>query len=115
LLSSQLYGRPRFDQQQHLLPALLCQQIGRPASTAAVACSSRGSGGDLAISTLLLYPQVSAALRPLLREVITLYALYRVERDVGWLVAEGLLPPQAGHAVPAAVRELCASLAPHYR
>lgn len=58
--------------------------------------------------------QVSAALRPLLREVITLYALYRVERDVGWLIAEGLLPPQAGHAVPAAVRELCALLAPHY-
>lgn len=44
-----------------------------------------------------------------------LYALYRTEQDLGWLLSEELLSPAAGRAVSDGVRALCAELAPHYR
>lgn len=36
-------------------------------------------------------------------------------QDLAWFLTEGLLTLEAGRAVPAAVRGLCAALAPHYR
>ncbi len=59
--------------------------------------------------------QASPALRPLLERVVLLYALYRTEQDMGWLLGEEVLPPAAGRAVSDAVRRLCAELAPHYK
>lgn len=36
-------------------------------------------------------------------------------QDLAWFMCEGLLPVEAGRAVPDAVRRLCAQLAPHWR
>jgi acyl-CoA oxidase len=58
---------------------------------------------------------LSPALRDLLQPVVTLYALYRLEQDLAWFMCEGLLPVEAGRAVPDAVRRLCAQLAPRWR
>lgn len=58
--------------------------------------------------------QASPALRTLLERVVLLYALYRTEQDLGWLLSEEMLTPAAGRAVSAALRTLCAELAPHY-
>ncbi|GAB4821263.1 hypothetical protein N2152v2_008309 [Parachlorella kessleri] len=59
--------------------------------------------------------QASPSLRPLLERVVLLYGLYRTEQDLGWLLAEEMLPPAAGKAVSEGVRRLCAELAPHYK
>lgn len=57
----------------------------------------------------------SPALRALLEPVVRLYALHRLEQDLAWFLTEGLLPLSVGRAVPAAVRALCAQLAPRWR
>jgi hypothetical protein len=48
-------------------------------------------------------------------QVVTLYALCRVEDDMGWLMTEGLLTTTAAKAVAPAVRGLCAQLALNYK
>ena len=60
-------------------------------------------------------PQASPSLRPLLERVVLLYGLYRTEQDLGWLLAEEMLPAAAGRALSEGVRRLCAELAPHYK
>ena len=54
----------------------------------------------------------SPSTRTVLQYVWGLYALRRVESDLGWFVGEGLLPPSACKAVPDAVRGAVAALAP---
>lgn len=51
--------------------------------------------------------QVSPALRKILQPVIALYALVRVEEDLGWLMTERLISVETGAAVAPAVRALC--------
>ena len=43
----------------------------------------------------------------------TLYLFF--VQDLAWFLCEGLLPVEAGRAVPDAVRRLCATLAPRWR
>ena len=57
--------------------------------------------------------QCSPALQPVLRDIMKLYALYRLEADLGWFMAEEMVSPVVGRAVPALICELCASLAPY--
>ncbi|KAK9829677.1 hypothetical protein WJX72_007299 [[Myrmecia] bisecta] len=51
---------------------------------------------------------VAVVLRPL----ATLYALRRLELDLGWFLTEGMLSVALGKAVPGLIRELCKELAP---
>lgn len=57
---------------------------------------------------------VSPALKGLLEPVITLYALCRVEENLGWLMTQDLLSIEAGAAVTPAIRMLCSQLAPQW-
>jgi acyl-CoA oxidase len=53
-------------------------------------------------------------LRALLDPVLRLYALSRLEANLGPLMADGLLGRAAGGAVAPAARALCAALAPRW-
>eukprot|EP00887_Chlorella_sp_A99_P005922 scaffold29.g5922.t1 len=57
---------------------------------------------------------VSPGLQSVLGQVLQLYALHRLRADLAWFMGEQLVPTEAGKAAPAAVRALCAGLAPHY-
>lgn len=54
---------------------------------------------------------VSPELRNLLGPLLELYALSRIEVDLGWFLTEDVLSKEAGKAVVPRVRELCAQLA----
>lgn len=56
---------------------------------------------------------MSSNLRPLLETILRLFALYRLEADLGWFMSEEIISPSVGRAVPALIRQLCADLAPH--
>mmetsp|Transcript_18698 Transcript_18698/g.47219 ORF Transcript_18698/g.47219 Transcript_18698/m.47219 type:complete len:644 (-) Transcript_18698:24-1955(-) len=49
----------------------------------------------------------------ILTKLVKLYALRRMELDIGWFVTEGLVAPSAGREVPARIRSLCADLSAH--
>ena len=45
-----------------------------------------------------------AAVAEVLRPLVALYALRRLELDAGWLLSEGLLALSAGRSIPAEIR-----------
>eukprot|EP00803_Ostreobium_quekettii_P004024 evm.model.scf_590.4 EVM.evm.TU.scf_590.4 scf_590:26976-29367(+) len=51
--------------------------------------------------------QASPSLASMLEKVVVLYALRRIEVDIGWFVSEEVLPCWAGKVVPEGVRALC--------
>mmetsp|Transcript_28352 Transcript_28352/g.50648 ORF Transcript_28352/g.50648 Transcript_28352/m.50648 type:complete len:644 (-) Transcript_28352:428-2359(-) len=60
-----------------------------------------------AIATL---PKEEAAIA---NKLVKLYALRRIELDIGWLITESLVQPSAGREVPARIRSLCIDLSVH--
>ncbi|MPZ51941.1 MAG: acyl-CoA oxidase [Acidimicrobiia bacterium] len=55
------------------------------------------------------------ALSEILDDVSVLYALWRVEEDLGWFLTHGLLTAGGAKAVRSSVATLCDELAPHAR
>ena len=53
-----------------------------------------------------------ANLRPVLKQLTQLYALSRIEADLGWFLSEELITPKTGKQVVAGVRHLCTHIAP---
>ncbi|MEE2960643.1 MAG: acyl-CoA dehydrogenase [Myxococcota bacterium] len=51
----------------------------------------------------------------ILSKLCSLYALARLEEELAWFMAEGLLPIKAGKLVPQEIRGLCAEIAPDAR
>ena len=57
----------------------------------------------------------SPALRALLAQVLTLYAVTKIEADLGWFMCEGVLSVEVGREVAPVGRQLCAALAGRWR
>ena len=53
------------------------------------------------------------SLRPVLSQLLVLYAVDSIERELGWFLAEGVLSPRLGKEVPEVARELCREVAPY--
>jgi acyl-CoA oxidase len=63
---------------------------------------------EACLRTLQQVPSLAAILKP----VVTLFALSRLEADLGWLLTEGVLPVPVGRIIPDRIRALCKELAP---
>lgn len=59
--------------------------------------------------------QVSPSLRVLLEPILQLYALSRLEADLSWFICNDVVSKEVAATVATRVRELCASLAPHWK
>ena len=53
------------------------------------------------------------SLRPILSQLLVLYAGDSIERELGWFLAEGVLSPRLGKEVPEVARALCREVAPY--
>lgn len=49
-------------------------------------------------------PQAPGSTAKVLRQLVTLFALKRLEANMGWLMTEGILTLEAGRALPTEIR-----------
>lgn len=66
-----------------------------------------------AVASLDVAKNCSHGLRQILNNVVMLYALTKVEANLGWYLSNRILFPEAGRSVPTAVRQLCSTLGMH--
>lgn len=57
--------------------------------------------------------RASPSVSRILKYIIMLYALVKLQGNLGWFLANSILQPAAGIEVPVAIRKLCSLLAPH--
>lgn len=65
------------------------------------------------VASLDAAKQCSYGLSQVINKVVMLYALSKLEANLGWYLYNRILLPEAGKAVPAAVRQLCSTLGAH--
>jgi acyl-CoA oxidase len=59
--------------------------------------------------------QASSQLRPLLSDIVLLYAVTRLEADLAYFICQGLISPEVASHVPERARALCSELSHHWK